>query len=118
VKYLPLSLFVSVLLLPIAALPAGQLFADPAVTAAASTHAGNWQLRRLMEPTEAELVREAKGEVVIYDRLTDKQVDAAMSAHPERIRNMMFLGTIVTDDEGEVLFDPLGRGFVQEDDGC
>jgi hypothetical protein len=41
-----------------------------------------------------------------------------MTAHPERIRNMMFLGTIVTDDTGEAFVDPLGRGFIREDDGC
>jgi len=117
-KYLPPALFLAVLLLPVAGLSSTHAQADPGPTATASTSPDNWQLRRLMEPTEAELAREAQGEVIIYDALTDKQVDAAMSAHPERIRNMMFLGTIVTDDEGEALFDPLGRGFIQEDDGC
>jgi hypothetical protein len=117
-KYLPKALFVAALLLPIAALAAGEVRADPVETAANGTHPGNWQLRRLMEPNAAELAREVAGEVVIYDSLTDTEVEAAMSAHPERIRNMMFLGTIVTDDEGEALFDPLGSGFVREDDGC
>lgn len=111
----PLSILV--LLLPVAGLSASHVHADPAVTASAGTSAGNWQMRRLMEPTPSELAREAAGEVVIYDSLTDKEVEAAMSAHPERIRNMMFLGTIVTDEEGEAVFDPVG-GFAREDDGC
>jgi hypothetical protein len=105
-------------LLPIAALPTGDARADPVAMAAAGTPPGNWQIRRLMEPTAPELAREMAGEVVIYDSLTDTEVEAAMSAHPERIRNMMFLGTIVTDDTGEAFFDPLGRGFIREDDGC
>jgi hypothetical protein len=117
-RYLPSALFVVALLLPIAALPTGDARADPVEMAAAGTDPGNWQIRRLMEPNPAELAREMAGEVVIYDSLTDNEVEAAMTAHPERIRNMMFLGTIVTDDTGEAFFDPLGSGFIREDDGC
>lgn len=80
--------------------------------------ADNWQIRRLMEPTEAERAREADGEVVIYDSLTDQQVEAAMTKHFDRIKNMMFIGTLVTDDEGEPVFDPVGGVFAMEDDGC
>lgn len=109
------ALPILILLLPIAGLSASH--ADAGTPATASMSPDNWQLRRLMEPTPAELAREAAGEVVIYDSLTDQEVEAAMSAHPERIRNMMFLGTIVTDEEGEAVFDPVG-GFAREDDGC
>jgi hypothetical protein len=80
--------------------------------------ADNWQIRRLMEPTAAERVREANGEIVIYEGLTDQQVEAAMTAHFDRIKNMMFVGTLVTDDEGELFFDPVGGMFAMEDDGC
>lgn len=117
-RYLTSASFVAALLLPIAALPTGDARADPVAMAAAGTPPSNWQIRRLMEPNPAELAREMAGEVVIYDSLTDKEVEAAMTAHPERIRNMMFLGTIVTDDAGEAFVDPLGRGFIREDDGC
>jgi mevalonate pyrophosphate decarboxylase len=85
--------------------------------AASSVQTDNWQLRRLMQPTSAERAREAHGEIVIYDGLTDAQVEAAMSAHPERIRNMMFVGTIVTDQGGQPLMDDAGM-FVLQDDGC
>ena len=71
------ALLVAALLLPIVTLPAGTANADPAVTAAADTHPNKWQVRRLMEPTSAELARELAGEIVIYDSLTDQEVEAA-----------------------------------------
>jgi len=80
-------------------------------------YADNWQLRRLMRPTESELLRETLGEVVIYDGLTDKQVESAMSLHPHRIRSMMFVGTVITDDDGAPQMDDYGK-FVLQDDGC
>ena len=80
-------------------------------------YADNWQLRRLMQPTDAELLREARGEVVIYDGLTDKQIESAMSLHPQRIRSMMFVGTIITDEDGAPQMDDYGM-FIQLDDGC
>jgi len=116
-RYLHFAIIGAALLLPISALSATSVHADPGVTTSGSTSPDNWQMRRLMEPTEAELAREAAGEVVIYDRLADKQVDAAMSAHPDRIRNMMFLGTIITDERGEAKIDSSGM-FAMEDDGC
>jgi hypothetical protein len=91
--------------------------ADPG--ADTPVRADNWQLRRLTQPTPEELTREANGEVVIYDGLTDQEVDAAMTAHPGRIRSMMFVGTIVTDASGkpEVSSDAFIT-YVQEDEGC
>jgi hypothetical protein len=58
-----------------------------------------WQLRRLNEPTERELAHEREGNVYIYDGLTARQVDQALSAHFERIEYMMFLGTRKTVPE-------------------
>jgi hypothetical protein len=84
-----------------------------------TTQADNWQLRRLMNPTADERAREARGEVMLYEGLTDKQVDAAMSANFDRIGNMMFLGTIVTDESGEAV--PASDGsmtYALEDGGC
>jgi hypothetical protein len=85
--------------------------------AAVPVYADNWQLRRLMQPSEGELLREARGEVVIYDGLTDNQVESALSLHTRRIRSMMFVGTILTDDEGAPQMDDHGM-FIQQDDGC
>ena len=52
-----------------------------------------WQLRRLNEPTGRELAHEREGNVYIYDGLTDREVDQALSAHFDRIEFMMFVGT-------------------------
>ena len=78
----------------------------------------DWQVRRLMEPSLSELEKERKGNVYIYDGLTDREVEAALKAHFGRIQHMMFVGTVKTDkavtpsqhdDSGQV---------VQESSGC
>jgi hypothetical protein len=108
----------SSLILVLSALPIHATEAVPDVAAVASFDTSNWQMRRLMQPTEAERLREARGEVVIYDGLTDRQVDAVLNAHADRMKNMMFVGTLITDDAGEAYLDPVGGMFAQEDDGC
>ena len=62
-----------------------------------------WQLRRLFIPNERELEHERKGNVYIYEGLTDRQVEEAMSRHFDRIEYMLFLGTRRTDGNGKVL---------------
>jgi hypothetical protein len=62
-----------------------------------------WQLRRLFVPSGREIDHERKGNVYIYEGLTDRQVDDAMSRHFDRIEYMLFLGTKRTDQSGEVL---------------
>ena len=61
----------------------------------------NWQWRRLMQPTLSELAREQRGEVVIYDLMTDTEVERAMTEHFERIPNMMFVRTVITEKKEE-----------------
>jgi hypothetical protein len=69
--------------------------AAPVGAAADSAQANleQWQLRRLNAPTERELAHEREGNVYIYDGLTAREVDQALSAHFERIEYMMFVGT-------------------------
>jgi len=57
------------------------------------TNLEQWLLRRLNQPTEHERAHEREGNVYIYDGLTDREVDQALSAHFDRIEYMMFLGT-------------------------
>ena len=59
----------------------------------AQTNLEQWLLRRLTQPTEHERAHEREGNVYIYDGLTDREVDQALSAHFDRIEYMMFLGT-------------------------
>ena len=63
------------------------MFTVPVGTAAASvqTSLEQWQLRRLNEPSERERAHEREGHVYIYDGLTDREVDQALSAHFKRI---------------------------------
>lgn len=67
--------------------------ADPS----ADANLAQWQLRRLNEPTERERLHEREGNVYVYDGLTDREVDQALSAHFDRIEYMMFVGTRKTD---------------------
>ena len=63
--------------------------ADPS----ADANLEQWQLRRLNEPTERERAHEREGNVYIYDRLTDREVNQALNAHFDRIEYMLFVGT-------------------------
>jgi hypothetical protein len=76
------------------------------------------ELRRLLEPTEAELQQEAAGRIYIYDGLRDTDVERAMEEQYERIENMMFIRETKTDENGDVLKDPATGEDVVEDDGC
>jgi len=67
------------------------------------TELQKWQLRRLFLPNERELEHERKGNVYIYEGLSDRQVEDAMSRHFDRIEYMLFLGTKRTDESGKVL---------------
>lgn len=67
------------------------------------TNLEKWQLRRLFLPNEREREHESKGNVYIYEGLTDRQVEDAMSRHFDRIEYMLFLGTKRTDESGKVL---------------
>lgn len=68
-----------------------------AAEASAQTSLEQWLLRRLNQPTERERAHEREGNVYIYDGLTDREVDQALSAHFDRIEYMMFVGTRKTD---------------------
>jgi hypothetical protein len=67
------------------------------------TNLEKWQLRRLLLPNEREREHESNGNVYIYEGLTDRQVEDAMSRHFDRIEYMLFLGTKRTDESGKVL---------------
>ena len=101
-------------------IPLGMLLMIAPTHAAISDDAEyeTWQLKRLLKPHETELRQEGKGSVFIYEGIKDKDVSAAMEQHWDRIENMMFVGTIVTDESGEPKLDPETELAVTEDDGC
>ena len=66
----------------------------------------------------AELRWERSGHVMIYEGMTDREVERAMSHHFDRIQGMMFINTVVTDDDGTPQKDPETGLIVTEKDGC
>lgn len=101
--FLPASVVITVLVLG----PAGPTEADDA-----------WQERMLFNPPASQLDLEKRGRIVIYDGLRDTQITQAMDTQFDRIQSMMFVRTIATDAEGEILRDEETDTIVVEDDGC
>ena len=60
---------------------------------ALASGAQDWQVKRLMMPSEAQLAAETKGQVYIYDSLDINKVNDAMDQHFDRIQHMMFTRT-------------------------
>jgi hypothetical protein len=77
-----------------------------------------WQKRRLFQPTPAELERERRGQVMIYEGITDTDVQSAMDERFGRVEAMMFVGTILTDEQGDPQLDVETKEPLVEDDGC
>lgn len=76
------------------------------------------QLRRLFEPTKAELKQERGGRVYIYESLTTADISRAMDQEFDRVDSMMFIRVQVADDKGEVIKDPDTGDAMVQDDGC
>jgi hypothetical protein len=72
----------------------------------------SFQQNVLFNPSQSELMAEARGRVMIYDGLDNKVVERALDTQFERIEHMMFTHTRQTkaDDDGEEV--------IVEDDGC
>jgi hypothetical protein len=85
------------------------IYADQHTTTAAP--ASDYQTRRLMSPTAAELASEKKGGIYIYDALDIRQVNAALDTNFERIQHMMF--TRIHHPSSDA-----GGPSEVEDDGC
>jgi len=80
-----------------------------------------WQMARLLNPTQVDREAEAKGRVMIYDGLTDREVARAFDEQFDRLEHMMFTRTVVTDNSGQPRKDPNSGELVTEsvyDDGC
>jgi hypothetical protein len=85
---------------------------------AAAADVSTIELRRLFDPTDAELASEAEGRIYIYDGLTDRDIQRAMNEEFERVENMMFIRTRKTDTDGALKRNK-DTGVVEvEDDGC
>jgi hypothetical protein len=78
----------------------------------------DWQVRRLTQPLPQEVAKERSGSVYIYDGLTDREVDAALTGQFGRIQYMMFVGTKKTDEQGKLKLDSATGQAMQESGGC
>ncbi len=76
------------------------------------------ELRRLFQPTPAEIRAEGSGRIYIYEGLRDVDVARAMQDEFDRIESMMFIRVKVTDEQGEVKKTPETGSPVYQDDGC
>ena len=78
----------------------------------------SWQMTRLFAPGAAALAQEAAGGIVIYEGIRDVDVERAMDEQFDRLEHMMFVGTVITNDDGEPLVDPETGQEKTEDDDC
>ena len=76
------------------------------------------QMRRLLEPTPAELASEEEGRIYIYESLTNPDIEKAMSEEFDRVESMMFIRVPKTDASGAPQKDEKTGEVIYEDDGC
>lgn len=86
--------------------------------ASQATAQDTWQEQQLFNPSQSQLKMEERGRVMIYDGFTDKQIVQAMDSQFDRVDSMMFVRTIITNDEGNAMLDDETGEFLVEDDGC
>lgn len=77
-----------------------------------------WQQGLIFNPTASQLRREQRGGIFIYDGLKDKTVELVMDTQFDRIESMMFVRTVVTNDQGHPLTNEQSGVPEVEDDGC
>lgn len=78
----------------------------------------DWQRKVLFNPTAGKIDREKRGHVFIYDGLTEADIDRALESQFSRVESMMFVRTVVTNDQGMPELNPETNEVYYDDDGC
>lgn len=78
----------------------------------------SWQMSLLFNPGDHQYEMEHRGRVFIYDGLRDTVVEQALDEQYDRMDSMMFVNTVVTDDDGVPMTDPETGELLVENDGC
>jgi len=77
-----------------------------------------WQQQHLLHPDKEQRQQEQQGKVFIYDGLRDKEVDNILDKQFDRIQSMMFIRTIITDEQGKPKRNDRSGDVLAEDDDC
>ena len=83
----------------------------------ATEEINEYNMDRIFDPSPAQLEAEAKGRVLIYDKMRDTVVERALKEEFDRVQSMMFVRTVETDDRVEPVADePPGQPADESDD--
>ncbi len=77
-----------------------------------------WQMELLFNPVDSQLSLENKGRIFIYDSLKSSDIDRALEEQFDRVEHMMFVKTVITDEQGVPVRDEATNEILVEDDGC
>ena len=69
-------------------------------------------------PPSSQLDAVVRGRIMINDGMTDAQIANAMDSQFHRIESRMFVRTIHTDAQDEIMHDPASGRVEVDDDGC
>lgn len=80
----------------------------------------DWQLKRLHNPSVMHRQAEQNYSIFIYDGLYDTDVVEAMETQFDRLENMMFIRTVITNEDGTPRVDAetLAVETETDDDDC
>jgi len=77
-----------------------------------------WQMELLFNPVGSQLRLENKGRIFIFDGMQDSDIDRALEEQFDRIEHMMFVRTVITDEQGMPVRNETSNEILVEDDGC
>ena len=85
-------------------------------TVAAESPGDSYQMSMLFPSDSQKTKAWKKHRVFIFTDVRDKDVDRFMETQFDRIDNAMFVGTVVTDDEGKPMRSEKTGKYLKEDD--